>query len=1268
MNTDPNRAKAIFLEALERHAPDEWPAFLDRVCAGQPELRGHVEALLAAHREVGTAGDREPVEGADAGPAATADEPPACEQPGAVIGPYKLIEQVGEGGFGVVFLAEQTRPVRRKVALKVLKPGMDTRQVVARFEAERQALAIMDHPHIAKVFDGGATLSGRPYFVMELVRGVPITEFCDQNHFTPRERLELFLPVCQAVQHAHQKGLIHRDLKPSNVLVSRHDTTPVVKVIDFGVAKALGQELTDKTLCTGVAQMVGTPLYMSPEQAGLSDLDVDTRSDVYSLGVLLYELLTGTTPFTKERFKQVAYDEIRRIIREEEPPRPSTRLSESKNTLPSISAQRHTEPAKLTKLVRGELDWMVMKALEKDRNRRYETANGFALDVERYLRDEPVEASAPGAGYRLRKFLKRNKGPVVAAGLVLVALLAGMAGTTWGILRADQALREAESAQFAEAERAKESQRRLAQIEKGTAVLASVFRDLSPRTQEKEGVTLRVLLGRRLGEAVQHLEGEAVGDPLLVAQLQHVLGASLHELGHLEHAEAVLVKARQTRERLLGAEHLDTVATKHNLAGVCRDQGRYARAEALYKEVVALRTGSLGIDHADTLASRSDLAALYYFQGKYRQAEVLSTEILALRTAKLGGDHPETLDSRNGLAVLYRTLGKYSEAETLFKQVLALRTAKLGADHPDTGQSKYNLAALYQFQGKYPQAEALYRDALATGTAKLGADHPTTLEGRNGLSALYQSQGKYAQAEALYREALLISAARMGADHPTTLTTQNNLAVLYLEMAKYPQAEALFEEVVALRSAKLGADHADTLAGRIELAELYHLQGRYPQAEALHKEVLALCTAKLGADHPTTLASRDNLGSLYHSQKKYPEAEALTEQLLALRTASLGADHPETLRTKNNLALEYKSQGKFSKAEALYREALEISTASLGADHRIAIQGKHNLAALYHAQGRDAQAEALYREAIELKTAKLGADHPDSLHSKHNLATLYHAQKKYGPAEALFKEVFVLRTAKLGADHPDTTTSQNNLAAMYWSMKKLDLSIPLFEEALRLTKVKFGPNHLETLLAQANLGVNYRDAGRFADAFRLLEDVRQKGRNNSQLAWVDKALLKAYARAGKPAEATALVTEQVRAARAQLPADSPQLAAALADAGKALLEAKAYDAAEPLLRESLSLGERTAPDAWNTHQARSVLGGALLGQKKHADAEPLLVRGYQGMKKTEKSGPRNDGPSPRQQLIEALERLVQLYDAWNKPEEAAKWRQELAGLTKAAGK
>ncbi|HEV3255950.1 MAG TPA: serine/threonine-protein kinase, partial [Gemmataceae bacterium] len=455
MNDLKANAKAIFLDALDRQGPDELLRFLDQACGADVDLRARVEELLRAHRDAGN------FLGRPDQPEVTRDEP-ASEGPGTIIGPYKLLEQIGEGGFGIVFMAEQQEPIRRKVALKVLKPGMDTRQVIARFEAERQALALMDHPNIARVLDAGQTASGRPYFVMELVKGVPITDYCDQARLTPRERLELFLAVCHAVQHAHQKGIIHRDLKPSNVLVTLHDGAAVAKIIDFGIAKATGQQLTDKTLFTGFAQLIGTPLYMSPEQAALSGLDVDTRSDIYSLGVLLYELLTGTTPFDKERFKQSAYDEIRRIIREEEPPKPSTRLCESRDTLASISAQRQTEPAKLTKLVRGELDWIVMKCLEKDRNRRYETANGLAMDVQRFLQDETVQACPPSVGYRLRKFAHRNKRSLIAVGFVLGALVVATLVSTWQAILATHAQGLAKirlEAEKRERERALEAER-----------------------------------------------------------------------------------------------------------------------------------------------------------------------------------------------------------------------------------------------------------------------------------------------------------------------------------------------------------------------------------------------------------------------------------------------------------------------------------------------------------------------------------------------------------------------------------------------------------------------------------------------------------------------------------------------------------------------------------------------------------------------------------------------------------------------------------------
>jgi serine/threonine protein kinase/Flp pilus assembly protein TadD len=417
--------KSIFGKALELSSASERAAYMDEACHGDARLRAEVESLLQARLDAGGF-----LAGAAAEPATTL-EAPIIERPGALVGPYKLMEQIGEGGMGLVFVAEQQRPVRRKVALKVIKPGLDTRQVVARFEAERQALALMDHPNIAKVLDGGETASGRPYFVMELVKGAPITAYCDQHRLTTRERLELFLPVCEAVQHAHQKGIIHRDIKPSNVLVASHDGKPVVRLIDFGVAKALGQQLTDKSIYTQLAQMVGTPLYMSPEQAGQSSLDIDTRSDIYSLGVLLYEFLTGTTPFDKARLHTVSYEEVWRIIREEEPVRPSLRISTLGAAAATVSASRQTDPKQLSRLIRGELDWIVMKALEKDRNRRYDSASAFAADVNRYLADEPVQACPPTVGYRLRKFVRRNKSVLAAAGLALCFFVLSGGGVGW---------------------------------------------------------------------------------------------------------------------------------------------------------------------------------------------------------------------------------------------------------------------------------------------------------------------------------------------------------------------------------------------------------------------------------------------------------------------------------------------------------------------------------------------------------------------------------------------------------------------------------------------------------------------------------------------------------------------------------------------------------------------------------------------------------------------------------------------------------------------
>ncbi len=469
-------ARSVFMSALE-HTDEDLEEYVKSACASDEELRQRVDRLLKAHRAMEN--PEKPV--VDRGSTPPFRRSLLLEGPGTIIGQYRLLEQIGEGGFGIVYMAEQLQPVRRKVAFKIIKPGMDTRLVVARFEAERQALALMDHPNIARVFDGGATETGRPYFVMELVHGIPITEFCDQNRLPIRDRIELFVAVCKAVQHAHQKGIIHRDLKPTNVLVTLHDDKPVVKVIDFGIAKAIGQQLTEKTLFTNFAQMIGTPLYMSPEQAQLSGLDVDTRSDIYAMGVLLYELLTGTTPFDQERLRTLAFDEIRRMIHEEEPPRPSSRLTSASEAKTKASFKRASDPRRLSQLIRGELDWIVMKCLAKDRNRRYETANGLAMDLTRYLKNEPVHACPPALGYRARTFARRHRASIGTAAALLAIASIGATLTLWQGIQAAAARDAANQAKLAlsqskqaDAEgRANEIARQLETLNKANSLIES---------------------------------------------------------------------------------------------------------------------------------------------------------------------------------------------------------------------------------------------------------------------------------------------------------------------------------------------------------------------------------------------------------------------------------------------------------------------------------------------------------------------------------------------------------------------------------------------------------------------------------------------------------------------------------------------------------------------------------------------------------------------------------------------------------------------------
>jgi serine/threonine protein kinase len=688
----------IFHEALARANPEERAAYLDQACAGEPALRGSVEALLRAN--VGATGF---LEEAALPQGVTVDSTPAAERPGAAVGPYKLLEQIGEGGMGLVFMAEQTRPVRRRVALKVLKPGMDTRQVVARFEAERQALALMDHPNIARIFDAGTTEGGRPYFVMELVRGVPITDFCDQHRYTTRQRLELFALVCQAVQHAHQKGVIHRDLKPSNVLVTLHDVAAVPKVIDFGIAKATAGPLTDRTPYTHFAQMVGTPLYMSPEQAEMNGLDVDTRSDVYALGVLLYELLTGTTPFESERLKKVGLDEMRRVIREEEPPAPSRRLSTlDALACSTVSERRGVDGRQLGQLLRGELDWIVMRALEKDRNRRYESASAFAADVQRYLADEAVAACPPSAGYRLRKFVRRNRRPLVMAGVVAAALITATAVSIW------QAARATEAQHLAEADR-KQAE---ADRDRATTAEGKAKTNLERAQEAEQRATTEAAIAKAVND---FLQGDLLGQVTSVPEFSEASAGN----PDLTVREALDRAAARIGDRFRD-QPLVEAAIRMTIGGGYMELYRAGNGLAVphLERALKLRQNHLGPDHPDTLASMNSLANAYQLVDRHREAIALMERRLESGKATLGPDHPETLELMVRLAWTYQAAGRWDLSVPCWEQLLDKRRNILGPTHPATLGAMHGLAMNYIDMGRFKDSMALHAKVLDGEDAK----------------------------------------------------------------------------------------------------------------------------------------------------------------------------------------------------------------------------------------------------------------------------------------------------------------------------------------------------------------------------------------------------------------------------------------------------------------------------------------------------------------------------------------------------------------------
>jgi non-specific serine/threonine protein kinase/serine/threonine-protein kinase len=724
------------------------------------------------------------------------------------IGPYRLVRRLGEGGMGQVWLAEQTAPIHRQVALKLIKVGRYDDSVLQRFYAERQSLAIMDHPSIAKVFDAGATPDGQPYFVMEYVPGQPITEYCDRQRLKIRERLELFVKVCEGVQHAHQKAVMHRDLKPANIMVVKVDGKPVPRIIDFGLAKPASLQLDGETLVTEAGGWVGTPGYMSPEQADPSVIDVDTRTDVYSLGAVLYVLLTGFLPFETNDWRKQRIDEFLRCLREEDPPRPSTKVDMGKQLSQTAAEARGTEPTHLAGLLHGDLDWITLKALEKDRARRYGTPMELAADIERYLAHQPVIARPASASYRLRKYARRHRiGVSVAVGLVL--LLAGFAVM--------------QSIQMRRITRERDRANRI------TNFMEGMFKVSNPTQARGNSITAREVLDK----ASKEIETGLTNDPETQAELMGVMGVVYHDLGLYSPAEQLLRHAVEVDRRTLGVRNRETLTRMSSLATFLSDAGHDAESEELHRETLQIQRQVLGPNDPDSLLSMRELSMTLTNQGRFGEAEKLQQEELEIARRVLGPEHPSTIKTRMYLASTLNNQGRYAEAESMEREVLDARRRLLGADHPDTLRTMMQLAATVEQEGRYTEAEKLGGDVLEMERRVMGPESPDVLGTMANLSGTLLYEGRYAEAEKLGRETIALQHRVLGREHPDTLRMMGIVLGTLIEQGRYGDAEKLGRETLDLDRRVFGSDHPETAVTTYNLGALAARQGQKDRALSL---------------------------------------------------------------------------------------------------------------------------------------------------------------------------------------------------------------------------------------------------------------------------------------------------------------------------------------------------------------------------------------------------------------------------------------------------